>query len=191
MASFLKRITLIISLTISILVWAEEDPIQYFMKKVTTRAVQLNPREKSELLSQLETLLGRVEEVHQRLVYGIQSGGIELRYQEGKYWLSRLEKDQEWMKIAHEQLKTLKNHSTHLLAAIELYRSLKNLSSSFNTYNNYPFFSSSVGDLAPEIELWADPIFYHLYLLPLARSKEKGIEIPPKSGKSSPKTKGP
>ncbi len=191
MRCFFKRIIFIFPIAISVLVWAEEEPLQFFMKKVNTRAFQLQSKEKSELLFQIENLLKRIEEVHQRLVDGIQGGEFELRYQEGKFWISQLERDREWMKVAREQLVQLKNRSNHLVAALELYRALKNLSTNFNAYNNQVFFSASIGDLAPEIALWTDPVFYQLFLLPLARSKEKGIEVSPKSGKSSPKTKGP
>jgi hypothetical protein len=45
-----------------------------------------------------------------------------------------------------------------------------------------------VGDFAPEMELWADPVFYKLYLLPLARSKDVEKELPQKEKK--PVTKG-
>lgn len=191
MRCFFKRIIFIFPIAISVLVWAEEEPLQFFMKKVNTRAFQLQSKEKSELLFQIENLLKRIEEVHQRLVDGIQGGEFELRYQEGKFWISQLERDREWMKVAREQLVQLKDRSNHLVAALELYRALKNLSTNFNAYNNQVFFSASIGDLAPEIALWTDPVFYQLFLLPLARSKEKGIEVSPKSGKSSPKTKGP
>lgn len=191
MRCFFKRIIFIFPIAISVWVWAEEEPLQFFMKKVNTRAFQLQSKEKSELLFQIENLLKRIEEVHQRLVDGIQGGEFELRYQEGKFWISQLERDREWMKVAREQLVQLKNRSNHLVAALELYRALKNLSTNFNAYNNQVFFSASIGDLAPEIALWTDPVFYQLFLLPLARSKEKGIEVSPKSGKSSPKTKGP
>lgn len=191
MSGLLKRVTLLIGLAIPILVWAEEYPLQYFMKKVNSKTFQLQPKEKSELLYQLEHLLERIEGVHQRLVDGIQSGEFEFRYQEGKFWFSQFERDREWIRIAREQLTQLKSHSIPLVAALEFYRSLKNLSSNFNAYNNQPFFSASVGDLAPEIELWIDPIFYQLYLLPLARSREKGAEISPKGGKPTQKRKGP
>lgn len=191
MRCFFKRIIFIFPIAISVWVWAEEEPLQFFMKKVNTRAFQLQSKEKSELLFQIENLLKRIEEVHQRLVDGIQGGEFELRYQEGKFWISQLERDREWMKVAREQLVQLKDRSNHLVAALELYRALKNLSINFNAYNNQVFFSASIGDLAPEIALWTDPVFYQLFLLPLARSKEKGIEVSPKSGKSSPKTKGP
>jgi len=191
MIHLFKRMMILICLGIPFLVWAEEDSLQYFMRKVNNKTFQLNPKERSELFQQIENLLGRMVEVHQKLVHGIQSGEIELRYQEGRFWLSQLEKDQEWMKRAQEQLAWLKNHSTHLVSAMELYRSLKNLSFHFNAYNNQPLFSASIGDLGPEIELWADPIFYQLFLLPLARSKEKGVESFPKTGKPAPKQKSP
>jgi len=48
-----------------------------------------------------------------------------------------------------------------------------------------------VGDLAPEIELWADPVFYKLYLLPIARSKDVETKVPQKEKKPAPKEKRP
>jgi hypothetical protein len=39
--------------------------------------------------------------------------------------------------------------------------------------------SGYVGDLAPEIELWADPVFYKLYLLSLAASRDKDMDKEP------------
>jgi hypothetical protein len=55
-----------------------------------------------------------------------------------------------------------------------------------------PLFSAFVGDLAPDIELWADPVFYKLYLLPLAHSKDGEEKIPsPKEKKPISKDKKP
>jgi hypothetical protein len=54
-----------------------------------------------------------------------------------------------------------------------------------------PSFSASVGDLAPELELWADPVFYQLYLLPLARLKDVEKGPPPKEKKPTPAVKKP
>jgi hypothetical protein len=68
---------------------------------------------------------------------------------------------------------------------------LKNLSSNFNAYNNLPSFSALVGDVAPEMELWADPVFYKLYLIPLARSKDVEMKVPQKEKKPAPKEKRP
>jgi hypothetical protein len=55
-----------------------------------------------------------------------------------------------------------------------------------------------VGDLAPEMELWTDPVFYQLYLLPLARARDKEAESkspppppPPKDKKPAAKEKKP
>ncbi|HUL22167.1 MAG TPA: hypothetical protein VLZ10_11970, partial [Thermodesulfobacteriota bacterium] len=74
---------------------------------------------------------------------------------------------------------------------IKLYKSLKDLSSNFNAYNNLPSFSALVGDFAPEMELWANPVFYELYLLPLARSMDVEKAPAPKEQKSTPKVKKP
>jgi hypothetical protein len=49
--------------------------------------------------------------------------------------------------------------------------------------------SAYVGDLAPEIGLWADPVFYKLYLVSLAASKDKEVNksLPKKEKKPPPK----
>jgi hypothetical protein len=81
----------------------------------------------------------------------------------------------------------LREKPNHLVSSIRLYKSLKELSSNFNAYNNIPSFSALVGDLAPEIELWADPIFYKLYLLPLAHLKD--VETKPTQKEKKPQSK--
>jgi hypothetical protein len=84
----------------------------------------------------------------------------------------------------------LKGKPTDLVASVKLYKSLRDLSANFNAYNNRPSFSALVGDLAPEMELWGDPVFYQLYLLPLAQMKGAEKSPPPK-GKPVPKVKKP
>ncbi len=170
---------------------AEEYSLSYFMKKISSKEVRLSKKERAELLNQLSEIVERAREVCSQLIQTIQTGETELRYQEGKFWLSKLEEDQKSLEIGSQQLKLLKERPSHLSASIKLFKSLKDLSSHLNAYNNVPSFSGLVGDLAPEVELWTDPIFYQLFLLPLAHSKEKGIEISPKPGKPSPKTKSP
>jgi hypothetical protein len=101
-----------------------------------------------------------------------------------------LEQDQGLIENGIQQIKLLREKPTHLVASIKLYRSLKDISSNFNTYNNIPSFSAFVGDFAPEMELWTDPIFYQLYLLPLAQLKDVEKESLPKK-KPSTKTKKP
>ena len=66
----------------------------------------------------------------------------------------------------------------------------KDISENFNAYNNLPPFSALVGDLAPEMELWADPVFCKLYLL-LAHSKDVEKVPPQKEQKPVPKGKKP
>jgi hypothetical protein len=68
---------------------------------------------------------------------------------------------------------------------------LKGLSSNFNAYNNLPSFSALVGDFAPEVELWADPVFYELCLLPLARLKDVEKVPPQKGQRPAPRGKKP
>jgi hypothetical protein len=105
--------------------------------------------------------------------------------------MSKLEQDQGSIENGIQQIKLLREKPTHLVASIKLYRSLKNISSNFNAYNNIPSFSAFVGDLAPEMELWADPIFYQLYLLPLARLKDVEKVPSPTEKKPIPKEKKP
>jgi hypothetical protein len=100
-----------------------------------------------------------------------------------------LEEDQESIEAGVQQIKLLKEKPTHLMASIKLYKSLRDLSSNFNAYNNMPSFSAWVGDLAPEMELWADPVFYKLHLLPLARSKDAETRALQAEKKPTPKEK--
>ncbi len=106
----------------------------------------------------------------------IQTGETDIRYQEGKFWISKMEEDKVSVEMSIEQIKLLKEKPNHLVASIRFYKCLKDLSSNFNAYNNLPSFSALVGDLAPEMELWGDPVFYKLYLLPLARLRDKEVE---------------
>ena len=125
---------------------------------------------------ELKESLERAQRIRMKLVEAIQTGEMDIRYQDGKFWISKLENDQESIETGIQQIKLLREKPTHLVAAINLFKSLKDLSSNFNAYNNMPSFSAFVGDVAPEIELWADPVFYKLFLMPLAQSKnmEKG-----------------
>lgn len=170
---------------------AEDYPLQYYLKKVSSKSITMSSKEKTELLNQIHQLVEQIREVHQKLVYGIQSGDFELSYQEGRFWLSRLEQDQKMTEIAVQRVKLLRESPGHLVAALELYHSLKNLSINFNTYNNQLLFSASIGDLAPDIELWVDPVFYQLYLLPLAQSKGEGGKTGSAEKKPVPKVKKP
>jgi len=102
--------------------------------------------------------------------------------------MSKLEEDQESIETGVQQIKLLRERPNHLVASIKLYKSLKDLSGNFNAYNNMPSFSALVGDSAPEMELWADPVFFKLHLLPLARSKE--IETKPIQKEKKPAPKG-
>jgi len=141
-----------------------------------------------ELLNQLDEIMKQAQGIRTKLIQAIQTGETDVRYQEGKFWMSKLEEDQGSVEAGIQQIKLLREKPTHLVASIRLYKSLKDLSSNFNAYNNMSSFSALVGDLAPEMELWADPVFYRLYLLPLARSKDVEKVLPQKEQK--PVTKG-
>jgi hypothetical protein len=171
--------------------FAEEYPLQYFFAKTSSLTGELSQKEREELLNQIGEIMEQVRRVHSELVQALQTGKMEIQYQEGKFWMSKLEQDEGSIENGIQQIKLLKDKPTDLVASIKLYKSFKDLSSNFNAYNNMPSFSALVGDLAPEIELWADPIFYKLYLLPLAQLKDVENVLPPKEKKPIPKGKKP
>jgi hypothetical protein len=151
--------------------------------------MELSKKEKVELLNQLDGVMKRAQGIRIQLIHAVQIGETDVRYQEGKFWMSKLEEDQESLDAGIEQIKLLKEKPTRAAASVKLYKSLKDLSENFNAYNNLPSFSALVGDLAPEIELWADPIFYKLYLLPLVRSKDIEGKMPQREKKPASKQK--
>jgi len=170
---------------------AEDYDLQYFLSKASPKTIELTTKEKTEMLTQLDGVMQQAQRIRTNLVQAIQTGETDVRYQEGEFWMSKLEKDQESIETGIEQIKLLREKPTHLVASIKLYKSLKDLSSNLNAYNNMPPFSALVGDLAPEIELWADPVFYKLYLLPLAHLKDVEMKVAPKGKKPQSKEKKP
>ena len=170
---------------------AEDYSLQYFLSKATSKTIELSRKEKTELLNQLDGVLKQAQSIRTQLIQAVQTGETDVRYQEGKFWMSKLEEDQGTIETGVQQIRLLKEKPTHLVASVKLYKSLKDLSENFNAYNNLPSFSGFVGDLAPEIELWADPVFYKLCLLPLAHLKDVEKMPPQKEQKEAPKGKKP
>ncbi len=170
---------------------AEDYTLQYFLSKASSKGIELSKKEKTELLNQLNELMKQAQEIRAKLIQDVQIGETDVRYQEGKFWISKLEEDGESIEVGFQQIKSLKERPTDLVASVKLYKSLKDLSSNFNAYNNLPSFSAAVGDLAPEMELWADPVFYKLSLLPLARSKDAERAPPRKEQKPVSKGRNP
>ncbi len=171
--------------------FAEDYSLQHFLTRVTSKPVALSKKEKVELLNQIDRLLEKALQVHGKVTRDIQTGEIDIRYQEGDFWISKLKEDRKSIEAGMEQVKLLKEKPGHLVGSVRLYKSLKDLSVNFNAYNNMPSFSAFVGDLAPELELWADPVFYQLYLLPLARLKDVEKGPLPKEKKPTPTVKKP
>ncbi len=169
-------------------VMAEDYNLQYFLSKASSKSIELSKKEKTELFSQLDEVMKQAQGIRTKLIEALQVGETDVRYQEGKFWMAKLEEDQGSIESGFQQIKLLRERPTGLIASIRLYRSLKDLSVNFNAYNNLPSFSALVGDFAPEMELWANPVFYELCLLPLARSKD--TEKAP-AQKSAPKAKKP
>jgi hypothetical protein len=178
---------LILFLALSSVGKAEDYTLQYFLSKASSKAIELSKKEKTALFSQLDGIMKQAQEIRTKLIQAIQTGETDVRYQEGKFWMSKLEEDQESIETGVQQIKLLRERPNHLVASIKLYKSLKDLSENFNAYNNMPPFSALVGDSAPEMELWADPVFLKLHLLPLARSKE--IETKPIQKEKKPASK--
>ena len=156
--------------------FAEDYTLQYFLSKTSAKEYEPSKKEKGELLSRVNEVLEKTREVHKTLVQAILGGEITMEYQEGRFWMKRLEEDRESIETGMQQLKLLKEKPNHLAGSIKLFKSLKDLSVNFNAYNNMPLLSAYVGDLAPEIELWTDPVFYKLYLLPLAALRDREMD---------------
>jgi hypothetical protein len=171
--------------------FAEDYPLQYFLAKTSSKVDELSKKERTELLNRIDEVMEQAQQIHLELIQAIQTGEMDIRYQEGKFWMSKLEEDQRSIENGVQQIKLLREKPTHLVASIKLYKSLKDLSANYNAYNNIPSFSAYVGDLAPEIELWADPVFYKLYLLPLALLKDVEKGPPQREKKPIPKVKKP
>jgi len=170
---------------------AEDYSLQYFLSKASSKTLELSKKEKTELFNRLEEVVKQAQNIRTKLIQAIQIGETDARYQEGKFWLSKLEEDQGSIETGIQQIKLLKGKPGHLVASIKLYKSLKDLSENFNAYNDTSSFSALVGDLAPEMELWADPIFYKLYLLPIARSKDTETRATQREKKPTLKEKKP
>jgi hypothetical protein len=162
--------------------FAEDFTLQYYLGKVSSKQVELSKEEKAALLSRIERVVEEAKQGNADLMKAIRSGEIEILYHDGEFWMSKLEEDKGSISSGMEQMKTLKEKPAHLIASVILFKNLKDLAANLSAYNNMPSFAAHVGDLAPELGLWADPVFYHLYLLPLARLKN----VEPK--KAEPKT---
>ena len=181
----------ILFLFLTSLARAEDFSLQYFLSKASAKKVELSKKEIAELFNQLEGVIQQAQKIRTKLIQAIQIGETDVRYQEGKFWMSKLEEDKDSIDMAFQQIKLSREKSTPLMASIKLYKSLKDLSSNFNTYNNMPSFSALVGDLAPEMELWVDPVFYKLYLLPLAHAKDAETKVSQREKKPVTKEKKP
>jgi hypothetical protein len=171
--------------------FAEDYSLRYFMEKSSLNLYELSKKERIELLDRVETMLEKSKEIQLSLTRTIQGGETDIKYQEGRFWLSKLEEDQKAIDSGAWQLKVLSEKPMQLVAAIRLYKALRDLAFHFNTYNNVSSFSAFVGDVAPELELWADPVFYRLYLLPLAQVKSQETKTPSREKKTEGKGRKP
>ena len=137
-------------LSLASLGFSEDFNLQYFLAKTSSKEAELSKKERTELLNRIEGVIEEAQRIHKDLSQAIQGGEVKIGYQEGKFWMSKLEEDRGSIETGIQQLKLLKEKPTHLIASIKLYKSLRDLSSNFNAYNNMSLFSAFVGDLAPE-----------------------------------------
>ena len=73
---------------------AEDYTLQYFLSKASSKAIELSKKEKTALFSQLDGIMKQAQEIRTKLIQAIQTGETDVRYQEGKFWMSKLEEDQ-------------------------------------------------------------------------------------------------
>ena len=101
--------------------------------------------------------------------------------------MSKAEEDLKSVETGLQQLKLLNEKPGDLVSALVLYKSLKDLALNLNAFNNEPSFAAFVGDQAPELMLWTDPVFYQFYLFPLAQSRNVEKKVDEKSPKQEKK----
>src|SRR3990170_9021906 len=155
----MRRWKIIFSLMVSFFflvpfVRGEDDSLQYFLAKSASSTDELSKKEKGELLNRINEAMDQAWRIRERLTQAIQAGDVDIRYQEGKFWMSKLEEDREAIETGVEQIKLLREKPALLAPSVKLYKSLRDLSKNFNAYNNMPSLCAYVGDLAPEVELW-------------------------------------
>lgn len=167
---------------------AQDYELPYFLAKASAKEGELSKKERAELCNRVEEMMERAERIRRNLVKSIQTGETDINYQDGRFWMSKLERDRESIETGLQQVKLLKEKAA-LVPSVKVYKAMRDLSEHLNAYNNVVAFSGWVGDLAPELELWADPVFYQLCLLPLAQSKDVEKKPPPKE-KEKPTAKG-
>ena len=168
---------------------AEDYSLQYFLAKTSSKQVEISKQEKTGLLNRIGEVVEQTKQGNAAMMKAIQSGEIEILYHDGEFWMSKLEEDKGSISSGMEQIKILKEKPTNLIASVILFKNLKDLASNLSSYNNMPSFSAYVGDLAPELELWTDPVFYQLYLLPLAKLKNAEPKIAEPKTAPSPEKK--
>ena len=171
-------------------VFAADYDLQYFLVKTDSKESGLSKTERTGLLRCIEEVLEQAQRIRGKLIQGIRTGEFNVRYPEGTFWLSKFEEDGGFIETAVDQIRLLRDKPTLLVPTVGVYKALKDLSMNLNAYNNMPSFSRAVGDLAPEMELWTDAVFYQLYLLPLARVRDKEMEArpPPKEKQAEKQT---
>src|SRR4030042_807217 len=104
---------------------AEDFTLQYYLVKASSQTHELSKQEREGLLGQIEEVMQAALGIHMKLVQTLQVGEAEVQYQEGKYWMSKLEADESSIEVAFLQIKSLKEKPTNLMASIQLYRELK------------------------------------------------------------------
>ena len=111
--------------------FAEEYHLQYFLGKTSSKANELSKKEKTELLNQIDGVIGKARQIQVKLTQAIQTGEMDIQYQEGKFWMSKLEEDRKSNEMWIQQVKLLREKPSNISGSIMLYKSMKDLSANF------------------------------------------------------------
>ncbi len=93
---------------------AEDFSLQYFLEKSSLKTYDLSKRERTELLNRIERILEQAKEIQSRLSRALQGGETDVKYQEGRFWMSKLEEDQASIDSGAQQLKILREKPMQL-----------------------------------------------------------------------------
>jgi len=102
--------------------FAEDYSLRYFMEKSLLKTYELPKKERAELLDRVETMLEKSKEIQLSLTRTIQGGETDIKYQEGRFWLSKLEEDQKAIDSGSRQLEVLREKPMHLVGRSDFIR---------------------------------------------------------------------
>ena len=107
---YCKRVSVLVILLsgLAAATYAQDHDLRFFLGKASSKDAVLSKNERMELLNRIEKVLEEAQRTRETLARGIQSGEIDVRYQDGTFWLSELEKDGTSIEKSTQQIKLLK-----------------------------------------------------------------------------------